>query len=243
VSDVFREYRIAICDDEEFTCTSLEGMIRDILMENSLKTKVDLFFLGRDLKRELDSGTVYDFIFLDIELGDISGVDIGKYLREAVSDVRTQIVFISSKTQYAMELFQVQPLDFLAKPISRESIDKTLKRGLKIIGTLQDHFEYAAGNSMVRIPYFRIQYFESVGRRIRIVTNENDIWFYGKLSHVNEKLPDTFIRIHKSYIVNYNAVMEFKYDRVTLIDHTELSISRPYRDEIRRCLMKRMEKP
>ena len=63
MSDVFREYRIAICDDEEFTCTSLEGMIRDILMENSLKTKVDLFFLGRDLKRELDSGTVYDFIF------------------------------------------------------------------------------------------------------------------------------------------------------------------------------------
>ena len=63
-------------------------------------------------------------MILDIELARLSGIDVGKFLREENRNFHTQIIYVSSKETYAMKLFSVQPLDFLVKPVKKEELFK-----------------------------------------------------------------------------------------------------------------------
>ena len=97
-----------------------------------------------------------------------------------------------------------------------------------------------SGKNIIRIPTSQILYFESEGRKICLHTSSEDTWFYEKLSHVADMLSSAFIQIHKSYIVNVNAVKEFHADHVVLFDMRELPISRTFRDSVRRYMMERL---
>lgn len=68
----------------------------------------------------LSCGQYFDLIILDIELTEINGIAIGKYLREELNNQTTQIVYISSLRDYAMDLFAVRPLHFLIKPLKKD---------------------------------------------------------------------------------------------------------------------------
>ncbi len=65
-------------------------------------------------------GEYFGLIFLDIEMQYVNGIEAGKIIREKMKDELTKIVYISGSDNYAMELFQVRPLDFLIKPISKD---------------------------------------------------------------------------------------------------------------------------
>lgn len=231
-------YRIAICDDEISTCESLDSILREISDTLSLRIDVEVFYSGETLVSHMTCGATYHFVFLDIELFELSGVEVSRYIRENKKDFMCQIVFISSKTAYAMELFQFQPLDFIVKPICREKVERVIIKGLRTIGILRDSFDCTLGKSTIRTPMSQILYFESKGRQIKLVTGEGEIEFYDRISRVEQTLPPAFIRIHKSYIVNINAVRICRYDRVILFDGCELPISRSYRDVVKEQIMK-----
>ena len=79
----------------------------------------------------------YDIIFLDIMLPQMDGVELGSYIRNVKNDNYTQIVYISSETSYAMELFEVRPLNFLIKPLDEKKIQKVLELFLKLNGGME----------------------------------------------------------------------------------------------------------
>ncbi len=235
------KYRIAICDDEVATCEELEKLTLDVFGSFSCRAEVEIFYSGESFINHIkNNNIVYDFILLDIELYELNGVSVGKYIREIISDVRAQIIFISSKTIYAMELFQVTPLDFLVKPITYDILSTTIKRGINILNTLQDSFECIQGNTIIRIPTSQILYFESSGRKVKVVTAENDVWFYDQISKISKSLSNSFIQVHKSYIVNINAVRECHADHIVLLDGNQIPISRTYRESVRKYMMGRL---
>ena len=112
--------------------------------------------------------------------------------------------------------------DILKAPVSDEQ-----KQSLKSC------FEYRKGSGVFRIPTKDIAYFVSADKKIRFTTKDGEEEFYGKLKNVMEELPDDFMMIHQSYIVNQLYVSEYAYDCVKMSDGTVFSISRPYRKEIR----------
>ncbi len=234
------KYRIAICDDEISTCEELERQVENIFFSLGLAANFDIFYSGESLIKALENKSIYDFVLLDIELYELNGVGVGEYIRNTASDMRTQIIFISSKTLYAMELFSITPLDFLVKPIDNDRLRSAVKRGLSILSTSEEIFEFTNVKSLVRIPVSEIMYFESIGRKIRLVTRVDEMQFYGKLSDVSEKLSSGFVRIHKSYLVNSGAVREYHSDHVVLYEMSNLPVSRKYRDEVRDYMMKRL---
>ncbi len=235
------KYRIAICDDEISTCEELDQMTSRIFHSEGLDSDIDVFYSGEVFVNHINGSEMsYDFVLLDIELYELNGVGVGNYIRNKLSDVRTQIIYISSKTSYAMDLFCISPLDFLVKPISQDRLKAAIKRGIAILVSLQECFECMSGKNIIRIPTSQILYFESEGRKICLHTSSEDTWFYEKLSHVADMLSSAFIQIHKSYIVNVNAVKEFHADHVILFDMRELPISRTFRDSVRRYMMERL---
>ena len=226
-------YRIGICDDDKILCGELEEMLYRAAEELSVKAEVEVWYSGESLLSDLQKGVSLELLFLDIELAQQNGVAVGSFIRNEMEDLETHIVYISGRESYAMQLFRIQPLDFLIKPISEDRLREVLGRSLKQRQNGSLYFEYRKGGSVFRIPTKDIVCFMSEDKKIRAVTRTGEETFYGKLKKIGEALPRDFVMIHQSYIINQKYVREYAYDAVTMLDGTVLPISKPYRKEIR----------
>ena len=222
-------YRIGICDDDKELCSGLEEQIYHIAKELLVKVDIEVWYSGESILNDLKNGIQLDLIFLDIELVHENGISVGKFIRGEKEDIQTHIVYISSKQGYAMQLFKIQPLDFLIKPVSNEQLKEVFARSLKQKRSPDVYFEYQKGSSILRIPTRDIAYFMSMDKKIRLMTKNGEEDFYGKLKNILGKLPDDFVMIHQSYIINQQYVSEYSYESVKMADGTILSISKPYR--------------
>ena len=226
-------YRIGICDDDKELCSGLEEQIYRIAAELSVKAEVEVWYSGEGILKDLGNGTALDLIFLDIELVQKNGISVGKFIRNEMEDIQTHIVYISSGQGYAMQLFKIQPLDFLLKPISDGQLKEVLARSIRQNQSLRSCFEYRKGGSVFRIPTKDIICFLSMDKKIRLVTRDGEEEFYGKLKSILEELPSDFMMIHQSYIINRLYVSEYSYDSVKMFDGTVFTISKPYRKDTR----------
>lgn len=232
--------KVVICDDEKSICTSLENIINRFMEENKIKCETDILFSGEELGRYMKENEDIDVLFLDIQLPDRSGVEIGAAIREKLENEKIMIIYISSHTQYALSLFRNRPFDFLVKPIKETEIRLVLERVLKIMGRQNDSFSYQTEKITYRIPYKNILYFRSEGRKVIIVTVSGIKSFYGKLNLIAKQVPENvFLRIHKSYLINFDFVAEYAYEEIKMVNGEHLTVSKANRVEVRRKILSR----
>lgn len=226
-------YRIGICDDDKVLCARLEEQICQIAERLAVEAETDVWYSGEGIQSDLQKGLQLDLLFLDIELAQKNGIEVGRFIRGDLEDMQTHIVYISSKQNYAMQLFKVQPLDFLIKPITDGQLREVLIRSIKQKSREPVYFEYRKGNAYLRIPLDEILYFMSMDKKIVIVAKHGRDEFYGKLKEIAGQLPGRFMTIHQSYIVNEQFITEYSYESVKIAGGEALNISKPYRKEIR----------
>lgn len=226
--------RIGICDDEEAICVQLEDILKEIGQVFSEKLEVEVFFSGEEMCRFLSQSMYFDIIFLDIELDKMNGVEVGKKIRGEMSNEITQIIYISGKENYAMQLFKIRPIDFVIKPLTYEKIADVFQTASRLIHKNSHVFNYQIEHITYKIPIKDILYFESKNRKINIVKTEEINSFYGTLDRVFDKVKQfNFINIHKSYLVNYNHIIKLEYHHVTMSNKIVLPISQPNRKKVR----------
>lgn len=230
-------YKIAVCDDESVICRTIYGMIKDISKLIDIRFETDCFSSGEELCDEMKSNP-YDLIFLDIELPRMNGVAVGKYIRESLNNETVQIAYISSKQQYAMELFESRPINFLIKPITSEKILTIIEKLLKLHAVDTQIFKFKVRQEYIKLPMSEIIYFSSSGRTVTLVSLDKSYTFYGTLEDIYNEIKNRhFLYIHKSFIVNYRYVRQYEYEQVTLLDGTVLPISQPRRKLIRKMIL------
>jgi DNA-binding LytR/AlgR family response regulator len=228
--------RIAICDDEIKIGADLERALTEIL--GKLKNEIDVYFGAKEFISRLEKGARYDLIFLDIEFAkdEINGVDVGRFIRDAHENNIVPIVYISWEKKYAMELFEIRPLNFLVKPLEIEKIEHTVKTFLKINGLISGEFTYKKGHTAFKVRLKDIVFLENSERKVilHLACGKTEE-FYGSLKETyNEQLSASdFLFIHASYVVNYDYVTAVKYSELTLTDGTVLSVSPNRRNEVR----------
>lgn len=232
-------YRVGICDDAESVCASLEEMVLRFSRDNEVHIETEIWHTGEKLYDHLKDGGEIDILFLDIELYEMSGIEVGGFIRSSLEDRRMQIVYISGKASHALELFQTQPMDFLIKPVTQEQIDRCLRLALKLIVRNNKRFTYRNGKEYFYVSYGEILYFASEGRKVKIITDHGEREFYGKLKEVLKELPEQFLVIHKSFAVNRERVFRYTYESVEFPDGTVLSISKIYRKQVRELLTRK----
>lgn len=229
--------RAIICDDEKSTCSELEEIILKYAKEKRVPLVTEVFYSGDILLDYLKREKI-NILFLDIELPGKDGVMVGKYIREVLEEENIFLVYISSKENYALQLFQNRPFDFLVKPIEQAKIYHVLDNICRISGKNSAEFKFQVQNSTYCILYKDILYFQSAGRKINIVMKREVRTFYGKLNEIEEKLPENlFLRIHKSYLVNKSYVKGFTYEWVKMLNGDVLNISKINRADVRRKIL------
>lgn len=226
-------YTIGICDDGENVCTAIEKMLLQYAKEQNIRVDTNVWYSGEGLRDYLEAGNHLDILFLDIELFKMTGIEVGNYIRKQLDDIGMQIVYISGKSSYAQQLFKTQPLDFLVKPISQMQINETMETAVRIIKKKEERFEFQQGKEYYYVPMGDIVYFGSEGRKIKVVTMKSTFEFYGRLKEIAKRLPEEFIVIHQSYIVNRDYVFRYTYEMVELVDGTILTISLANRKLVR----------
>ena len=228
-------YQIGICDDEISTAAKLETMVYDFFAKLRYVVEVTVWYSGEDFCRSIEAGKEYDILFLDIELPNMSGVGVGKYIREKKNNHGMQIVYISSKTNYAMELFQVHPYDFLVKPIEKEIVFNTLNKLLMIDKMDERFFSYQINRMERKVMLGKIMYFFSSNKHIGLALSDGTSEsFMGKLKDIEDKLPMQFVRAAQSFIVNLKYVKSYRFDKVVMENNEEINITGPYRDAFRK---------
>lgn len=241
-------YNVGICDDERDTCARIADMVyaygRKISIEKDLEIiiKVSTWYTGEELYADLAENKPVDLLFLDIELVSTDGIRVGKLIRNELENSDISIAYISSKSSYALELFKIHPVDFLIKPISARDINETMDEALRIYMRLYKNrgssaFEYRSGGYNCRIPYKNIIYFSSENKKINMVTRDSAVQFTGRIKDIAEIMPEGFIQIHQSYIINMDYISECSYENVKMNGGIELSISQPYRKAVRKAMM------
>lgn len=231
-------YRIGICDDEMEFCTEIEGFVQEYAEKEKITVETEIFTSGEVLFETMNNGNTFDLLFLDIELGGIDGVEVGHRLREKVENEAMQIVYVSSKESYAMQLFQIRPFDFLTKPVTMEKITKVMSEYKRLFIDRNIFFTYHVGKSTYRISENEILYFQCEGKKIYIVTTEDKKEYYGKMADVEKQISmNKFCVVHKSYIVNINYVSEFCPDEVAMCNGIRIPISQSMRKKVREKIL------
>lgn len=230
--------KIAICDDELMICTQLENILQNILNKKDIFYTIEVFTSSEYLCKQLYTDN-YDLIFLDIQIPKINGIEVGKYIREEHHNMRTQIAYISSKMDYAMQLFDSQPINFLIKPLDERKVLRVIDQYMKIAKQDSEIFEYKKRTDYYKIPLSEILYFENEKRKVIIHRNDGNDEFYDSMEKVYEKVKKhKFLYIHKSFIVNYNFIKKISYDQIQLMDDNILPISQSRRSAIKSMYMK-----
>ena len=110
-------FQIAICDDNAPTTSEMEQLLNIIGQKDNISLNIDIFFDGLSLCRVIESGQIYDLIYLDIEMEKVDGIQTAHLIRKY--RLPTLIIYISAYDNYFKQLFEVEPFRFLSKPIDR----------------------------------------------------------------------------------------------------------------------------
>ena len=231
---------VGICDDDITLCGDLEHKLLELAKTNAIKIDTVVFSSGTDLLNYMAMGNKLDLVFLDIQMQDMNGIEVGQQIRNEFANDTVQIVYISSMQEYAMQLFKIRPMDFVIKPISIEALDRIFTTACKIIASTEEMFEFSIGQTVYRVPLKDILYFESAVKKVKLVSKEKDYLFYGKLKNIEPKLSELgFVNIHKSYLVNQLHITKYEYSQLTMSNSVILPISQSNRAAVRQIQLQR----
>ena len=232
--------RIAICDDDPKASNSLYQDITKIAEEqlntphntepslDPVMTRSDIFADPDELLFAAESEH-YDLAFIDIELGDQSGIRLSNHLLRIHPDI--QIIFFSGYDDYYLDVYNVDHVYFLKKPVDPERLKTALYAAQRRILSLKDKFLTISNKQGVfRIPLQEILFLEKSRRLILVHTADGEVFkTYGKFSDFEDSLDSLFFQCHTSYIVNFRYVSEMS-DRKFLVSARaglQVSIAHP----------------
>jgi len=233
-------FRIAVCDDEPTMVANMERTLIRFKEKHKLDLEIDVFLSGEELCKTLESGEVFHLLYLDVCMKFLDGIEVSRKIREEYLDESLQIVYVSSSISHTIQMFENRPMNFLPKPVSEESIERTLLKALALWERNQSDFEFQIGKKQYRVKINEIIYFESDNKKILVHTIVNTLEFYGKLSLVEKQLVGNhFVWIHKSYLVNYLYIREAMYDEIILSTGLRLPITQTFRKGVRDFMVQR----
>ena len=228
-------YDIWLCDDEAVYLRSLEETIRP----NLPSVRVRSFGSAGAVRKAAREG-LPDILIMDIEFGPDSGMALADDLCAGASKPVQVIYLTAYGARYCQRIFtgQVRPVGYLTKPVEETYLFYHLQRCIQQIDARamdQDVLTYQKNRALCSVPYREVLALESRGHTIHICARDGqtDRAFQGRLDEWEEKLPEDFVRVHKSYIVNMRYIDRIDRKSVFLQGGRAVPISRSKQEETR----------
>lgn len=233
--------RVAICDDDIDICNDLEDLLHKYNVKSKIKFDIDVFYNAESLLDYISKENNFNIIFLDIQMEGISGIEAGSIIKKNPLDIFPLIIYISSHQGYALELFDQRPFNFILKPLDDEKVLNEFITALEYINNNTSLYKFKFNGQYHQVQIGEIIYFESIKRKINIVTANKTYEFYGKMEEIACQISNAdFIPIHRSFFINYNHVRRFTYETIQMSNDITLPISQNKRKSVRSMLLHMM---
>ena len=224
---------IAIIEDEQGAADLLTEHLRSF--EKNEKVQFSITHFGSAITFLTNYRAVFDIVFMDIELPDLSGMDAAVKLREIDSSVI--LIFVTNLAQFAVKGYEVDALDFVVKPVSYYVLSLKLRRAIERLGRRGDaELKITVDDAIVRVKISDVKYIEVQGHKLVYHTAGGDLKTYGSLKKTEELLADAnFERCNACYLVNLKYVTAIK-GYTLFIGSEELQISHAKRKDFVRTV-------
>lgn len=192
-----------------------------------------------EAQEQLD-GTSIDLLLLDIEMPGMSGLELIKKM----GNKKPLIVFTTAKSDYAVEAFELNVVDYLIKPIAlprfRQAIEKAteaLESNKEEVKVEDQGFVFVKDNGVLkRISIDDILFLEAMGDYVKVHTAQKFHVVHATLKSIEEKLPSSkFIRVHRSYIVAINKI-DYIQEGTISIGKTSIPVADTHKANLNRRL-------
>jgi len=196
--------KFCIIDDNLKTVDKLSSMLDSIFINNSLDAEVSLKAHSPDELFNYININKIDVFLIDIDLHtQINGLEIAKQIRK--TNKNCYFIFTTGHLEYGFQAYQYKTFDYLPKPITIERLEKTILRLFEDIkGSYKTFIRLDNKNTI--IDENEIKYIKRDGMKIIFHTDSRDYEIYSSFNKIQDKLPDNFVRCHKSFIANVNNV-------------------------------------
>ncbi len=223
-----KELRCCIVDDDPVS----REVLRKCIADDARLKLVGTYHNATEAKMGLIKKEI-DLVFLDVEMPDMTGFE----LLDSYKDV-PQVVMVTSEKKYAFEAFEYDITDFLSKPVNGERFRKAVERvrfyseNLKTDEKEAHHIVIKSNGVLVRMNAREVDYIEAMGDYIKMVVGDQQHIVHSTMKAFIAELPDSFLRVHKSYIVNLDKVLEMD-DAFLIGEHFNLPVSRSYKKDVK----------
>lgn len=227
--------RTAICDDDVYIIDQIQRWLQEIAEELRIRVDIERFSDGTEIVNAMKENSRFHIIFMDIVMEELDGLSAAVQIRER--DWNTIIIYISNHKDYVFQSFEARPFHYLLKPIEREKFYSVFMSAYHEILKYQSDFIFETGRKQIRLPLKDILYFVSNNKKVEAHFTDYIEEFPARLNQVENQLLHSdypFIRIHKSYLVNYQHIISKTPDIVELSDRTILQISRNMKESASR---------
>ncbi len=213
--------KILICDDDKMYVDSIKAQVDAFLAENSLTAQCCTLTSADGLMTTTES---YDIAFLDIVVGDVSGIEVGKRLKENNENI--VIFIVTAYDKYLDDAMDLNVLRFLKKPLNNERLQAGLEKAFSLIDNTTVEILIKDGIGAMNIPISSIMYVEIMGRKIKVVTKDNVYITSTKMTFWQEKLIASFFyQVHKSFIINLKYATNYQKDAVTMKNGDKIPVA------------------
>ena len=217
---------IAVCDDEKYISEKIEKMAADFFRKKNTDIFVVKYFSGEDL---LKSNERIDILFLDIGMQGMDGIETARRLR--LQDYKGFLIFITVLKEMVFQSFEVQPFDYLVKPVQEEYFEKTMER---LFSAMQDRLSPDKVNLLVQkgyesniISFQDIIFCEIIDRKVYLYLVSGEVIdYYERIENLEKKLDKRFFRCHRSYLINLNHLKSYRNNTAYMADGKEIPVSR-----------------
>lgn len=226
---------IAICDDRENELKNIRSIVQDYAISHpEFMLKLSCFLNPLDMIDDIRKNGAPDIALLDICMPGILGTEIAKEL-QSINEENTDIVFLTTSSDYAVEAFSLHVTDYLTKPFDKERLINTLDR---LIEKRKNRL-YApitSGREIHRIDLYKVLYMESKNHSVEIHLKS------GKSIKTRTTLADMkhmfynasgFISVGASYIVNLRCVQSILQTELIMTNGQKIPVPRRLRNDVK----------
>ncbi len=234
--------KIAFCDDELSVLNELRIFLDQYRVECNQDIEYTAFNNPIELLAQIEKGTRYDILFLDVLMPGENGIDVAAEIR--IYDSNVKIIFLSYSAEFAVQSYSVGAYFYQLKPIWQESFFRLMD---SVISTCEK--EQSASmilrckSGITRIELKHLEYIEVIHRTLFFhLTNGKVLESIGCLDELSKQLEpyECFLRPHRSYMINMDYIQSMSYQAITMSCLTEIPLPRGKYHEVKSAYLEYM---
>ena len=213
--------KILLCDDEQQYIDELKMHIEEFMKSRSINFEIHTF---NNPQAVVESDTVYQLAFLDIQMDELDGISLAKILKERNSKI--VMFFVTSFNDYQDEAMDLRAFRFFEKPFDAERLYSGLEKAMEYIDESYIDFFVWANNEHKKVLVDDVIYVERGNRQVTLVTTQGNYTTRESFDEWCNILQNTFFyTVHKSFIVNLHYVTGYKYSEIFIQNNIRIPIA------------------